>query len=153
MDKDRESKNERVAGPKLSRRKFLAICAGAVVLAGGGWAFSRTQLADRLASHALGAAQGKPVLSYLRQVIVADNAHARTIMWQSDVKWQDAVVEYRLKGAKDIAAQAAFAKAHGIDYAVVAPDDPLALGAVDARYVLGRARFVLRHFQDFGVSE
>ena len=33
-------------------------------------------------------------------------------------------------GAKDIAAQAAFAKAHGIDYAVVAPDDPLALGAV-----------------------
>lgn len=25
MDKDRESKNERVAGPKLSRRKFLAI--------------------------------------------------------------------------------------------------------------------------------
>lgn len=42
MDKDRESKNERAAGPKLSRRKFLAICAGAVVLAGGGWAFSRT---------------------------------------------------------------------------------------------------------------
>lgn len=107
MDKDRESKNERAAGPKLSRRKFLAICAGAVVLAGGGWAFSRTQLADRLASHALGAAQGKPVLSYLRQVIATDNAHARTIMWQSDVKWQDAVVEYRLKGAKDIAASPA----------------------------------------------
>ena len=102
MDKDRESKNERAAGPKLSRRKFLAICAGAVVLAGGGWAFSRTQLADRLASHALGAAQGKPVLSYLRQVIAADNAHARTIMWHSDVKWQDAVVEYRLKGAKAV---------------------------------------------------
>lgn len=107
MDKDRESKNKRAAGPKLSRRKFLAICAGAVVLAGGGWAFSRTQLADRLASHALGAAQGKPVLSYLRQIIAADNAHARTIMWQSDVKWQDAVVEYRLKGAKDIAASPA----------------------------------------------
>lgn len=107
MDKDRESKNERAAGPKLSRRKFLAICAGAVVLAGGGWAFSRTQLADRLASHALGAAQGKPVLRYLRQIIAADNAHARTIMWQSDVKWQDAVVEYRLKGAKDIAASPA----------------------------------------------
>lgn len=107
MDKDRESKNERTAGPKLSRRKFLAICAGVVVLAGGGWAFSRTQLADRLASHALGAAQGKPVLQYLRQIIAADNAHARTIMWQSDVKWQDAVVEYRLKGAKDIAASPA----------------------------------------------
>ncbi|MBP3313092.1 MAG: phosphoribosylamine--glycine ligase [Oscillospiraceae bacterium] len=35
-------------------------------------------------------------------------------------------------GAKDIAAQVKFAVEHGIDYAVVAPDDPLALGAVDA---------------------
>ena len=33
--------------------------------------------------------------------------------------------------AKDIPAQVAFAKSHGVDYAVVAPDDPLALGAVD----------------------
>jgi len=35
-------------------------------------------------------------------------------------------------GAKDIEKQVEFAKSHGIDYAVVAPDDPLALGAVDA---------------------
>ena len=35
-------------------------------------------------------------------------------------------------GAKDIPAIAAFAKDNGIDYAVVAPDDPLVLGAVDA---------------------
>ena len=35
-------------------------------------------------------------------------------------------------GAKDIPAQVAFAREHGIDYAVVAPDDPLVLGAVDA---------------------
>ncbi len=35
-------------------------------------------------------------------------------------------------GAKDIAAQVAFAKERAIDYAVVAPDDPLVLGAVDA---------------------
>ena len=35
-------------------------------------------------------------------------------------------------GAKDIPAQVEFAKVHRIDYAVVAPDDPLALGAVDA---------------------
>ena len=34
--------------------------------------------------------------------------------------------------AKDIEAQVEFAKANGIDYAVVAPDDPLVLGAVDA---------------------
>ena len=35
-------------------------------------------------------------------------------------------------GAKDIEAQVEFAKANGIDYAVVAPDAPLVLGAVDA---------------------
>ncbi len=35
-------------------------------------------------------------------------------------------------GAKDIDKQVEFAKANGIDYAVVAPDDPLVLGAVDA---------------------
>ena len=40
-------------------------------------------------------------------------------------------------GAKDIPAQVEFALAHGIDYAVVAPDDPLALGAVDALTAAG----------------
>ena len=35
-------------------------------------------------------------------------------------------------GAKDISAITAFAKEHAVDYAVVAPDDPLVLGAVDA---------------------
>jgi phosphoribosylamine---glycine ligase len=40
-------------------------------------------------------------------------------------------------GAKDIASQVEFATSHGIDYAVVAPDDPLALGAVDALTAAG----------------
>ena len=40
-------------------------------------------------------------------------------------------------GAKDIPAQVEFAKANAIDYAVVAPDDPLALGAVDALTAAG----------------
>ena len=35
-------------------------------------------------------------------------------------------------GAKDIPAIVEFAKTHSIDYAVVAPDDPLVLGCVDA---------------------
>ena len=35
-------------------------------------------------------------------------------------------------GAKDIDAIVAFAKENAIDFAVVAPDDPLVLGAVDA---------------------
>lgn len=40
-------------------------------------------------------------------------------------------------GAKDIPAQVDFALTHGVDYAVVAPDDPLALGAVDALTAAG----------------
>ena len=39
--------------------------------------------------------------------------------------------------ATDIPAQVAFAKEHGIDYAVVAPDDPLAMGAVDTLTAAG----------------
>lgn len=40
-------------------------------------------------------------------------------------------------GAKDIDKQVDFALSHAIDYAVVAPDDPLALGAVDALTAAG----------------
>ena len=40
-------------------------------------------------------------------------------------------------GAKDIGAIVAFAKEKGIDYAVVAPDDPLVLGCVDALEAVG----------------
>ena len=40
-------------------------------------------------------------------------------------------------GAKDIDAQVKFAKEHQIDFAVVAPDDPLVLGAVDALEAAG----------------
>ncbi len=40
-------------------------------------------------------------------------------------------------GAKDIEAQVCFAKENGIDFAVVAPDDPLVLGAVDALEAAG----------------
>lgn len=40
-------------------------------------------------------------------------------------------------GAKDIPAQVEFARTHSIDFAVVAPDDPLVLGAVDALNEVG----------------
>ena len=40
-------------------------------------------------------------------------------------------------GAKDIDAIAAFAKENAVDFAVVAPDDPLVLGAVDALEAVG----------------
>ena len=40
-------------------------------------------------------------------------------------------------GAKDISAIVEFAKTHAIDFAVVAPDDPLALGCVDRLHEVG----------------
>ena len=40
-------------------------------------------------------------------------------------------------GAKDIEGIVAFAKEKAVDYAVVAPDDPLALGCVDALEAVG----------------
>ena len=40
-------------------------------------------------------------------------------------------------GAKDISAIVEFAKSHAIDFAVVAPDDPLALGCVDRLHEAG----------------
>ncbi len=44
-------------------------------------------------------------------------------------------------GAKDIPAIVEFAKSKGIDYAVVAPDDPLVLGCVDALEAIGIPAF------------
>ena len=44
-------------------------------------------------------------------------------------------------GAKDIDGIVAFAKEKGIGYAVVAPDDPLALGCVDALEAAGIPAF------------
>ena len=49
---------------------------------------------------------------------------------------QDAVCVPEI-GAKDIPAIVDFAKSHAIDFAVVAPDDPLALGCVDALHAAG----------------
>ena len=44
-------------------------------------------------------------------------------------------------GAKDIDGIVKFAKENGIDYAIVAPDDPLVLGAVDALWEAGIPSF------------
>ena len=49
---------------------------------------------------------------------------------------QDAVCVPEI-GAKDIPAIVEFAKSHAIDFAVVAPDDPLALGCVDRLHEAG----------------
>ena len=51
--------------------------------------------------------------------------------------------------AKDIDAIVAFAKENKIDYAVVAPDDPLVLGAVDALEAIGIPCFGPRQCRNY----
>lgn len=43
----------------------------------------------------------------LRQIVAADNAKARTIMWQSDAAENRALVEYRVKGSEQISSVSA----------------------------------------------
>ena len=55
---------------------------------------------------------------------------------------QDAVCVPEI-GAKDIDAIVAFAVSHAIDFAVVAPDDPLALGCVDRLHAVSYTHLTL----------
>ena len=66
---------------KISRRQFLSLCAGAVVL-GGGWVLARGRILPELRDRTA-AALGRGRVTYLRQIVAQDNAAARTIMWQS----------------------------------------------------------------------
>ena len=66
---------------KISRRRFLSLCAGAVVL-GGGWVLARGRILPELRDRTA-AALGRGRVTYLRQIVAQDNAAARTIMWQS----------------------------------------------------------------------
>ena len=44
---------------------------------------------------------------HIRQIIAADNAKSRTIMWQSEVTENGAFVEYRVKGTEQISSESA----------------------------------------------
>lgn len=82
---------------KISRRQFLTLCAGAALLGGGGWAFSRGLILPGVKEKAEAVLSGDKVQA-LRQVAASDNAAARTIMWQSPVRLSSPAVE--LSGEK-----------------------------------------------------
>ena len=79
---------------KISRRKFLAACAGAVVFAGGGAYAYQNHIWARALRLQPGGAKDAPA-TYVRQVITEDSRTSRVIMWQSDAKMPGACVEYR----------------------------------------------------------
>lgn len=78
---------------KLSRRAFLKLVGGATLGAAGLYA-----LAPLLRSgHApLGADEALR----LRQLVAGDNARARVVQWHSQAAREDAVLEYRVRGAQ-----------------------------------------------------
>lgn len=54
---------------KISRRQFLTLCAGAALLGGGGWAFSRGRILPGLREKAEAVLGGEKVQA-LRQVVL-----------------------------------------------------------------------------------
>ena len=85
---------------KISRRQFLSLCAGAVVL-GGGWVLARGRILPELRDRTA-AAIGRERVTYLRQIVAQDNAAARTIMWQSPASLVASAVELTREGAAEM---------------------------------------------------
>ena len=84
---------------KISRRKFLTACAGAVVLASGGLALADKNIWRSLTGQAeVMSADEIADVKFVRQIITKDNTVARTIMWQTDEPMEKPLVEYRQQG-------------------------------------------------------
>ena len=87
-------KGVRTMARQWTRRQFLWLAGGAVLAAGGGLAYYERRLMQR----ALATATGVLDASYVRQIVAADNAHARTLMWQAAAEQAGAAVELRRAG-------------------------------------------------------
>ncbi len=86
----------------LSRRGFLKLCGGAVLVLGAGCAFTQTSAIRQTARKIKSIADPKAMdADYVRQLITADSRISRTILWQSSREQPQAAVEYRQKGTSD----------------------------------------------------
>ena len=83
---------------KISRRTFLKVAGGALLLAGAGGAWYEQRALGRLAKRVAGDVTGAIDASFVRQIVAADNQTARTIMWQSAAAQKEAAVELRAEG-------------------------------------------------------
>lgn len=94
----------------ISRRKFIKLLGGAVLaMELGDWSAAEaavkkaadpaTAQPSRDTRHVVRGLRGNIDIDYIRQIITADPAVSRTIMWQSDELLSGAVVEYRPAGA------------------------------------------------------
>lgn len=96
---------------RLSRRSFIKGAAGLGVLAAAGCFLPQTSF-FRSAKNSAMALTGDLQAMYLRQLITANAANSRRIMWQSDTPLENPGIEYRAKDSSDshtvTAAQAFF---------------------------------------------
>lgn len=80
----------------MNRRTFIMGSFGTLgLLAAGLWAGESLQ---RNITRGMNSLSGNLETDFLRQLITADAAHSRTIMWQMDKAMTSPQVEYRLKG-------------------------------------------------------
>ena len=89
---------------KISRRTFLKIAGGALLLAGAGGVWYEQRALGRLASRVAGDVTGAIDASFVRQIVAADNQTARTIMWQSAAAQKEAAVELRADDGRTFSA-------------------------------------------------
>ena len=110
-------KNEPKNKNLLSRRRFLkGIAAGGLLLAGGAY-FAKGPL-YRQAVTSVRALTEDLQARFLRQLMTADAATSRVLMWQAASRLSQPQVEYRLKGQHDsltVAAQEDFFTDDGVE--------------------------------------
>ncbi|MGE4588858.1 MAG: fibronectin type III domain-containing protein [Acidaminococcaceae bacterium] len=80
----------------------LILCAGAYAFLPGAQSLSQQPFAFSKNVAGAYSSMSKNEAMYVRQIIAADNAKSRTIMWQSEAAENGAFVEYRVKGKEQI---------------------------------------------------
>ena len=81
----------------MKRRTFIAGGLGALTLLAGGMFFAKSTW-YRKAANSVRNLTGDLDAQFLRQLITADAAHSRTIMWQAEDVLANPAIEYRVKG-------------------------------------------------------
>ncbi|MBR1694394.1 MAG: fibronectin type III domain-containing protein, partial [Selenomonas sp.] len=84
----------------MKRRTFIAGGLGALGLLAGGIFWAKGTL-YRKAANSMRQLTGDLDAQFLRQVITADSAHSRMLMWQAESPLVNPGIEYRLKGQED----------------------------------------------------
>ncbi len=100
----------------MNRRTFIIGGVGTLGLLAGG-AFLAKGTLYRKAANGVRSLAGDLDAQYLRQIITADAAHSRTIMWQAEDVLNKPAIEYRIKGrieAQQVSAQEDFFTDDGV---------------------------------------